>query len=87
MAGTLKGGQKASTTNQKRHGSDFYKKLGAIGGKWCSPTKGFGGNRERARAAGQMGGRISRRTWTQAQRDEQSKRLKQLRERRREAIL
>ena len=33
MAGTKAGGQKAAATNKALHGSDFYAKIGAIGGK------------------------------------------------------
>lgn len=61
MAGTVKGGKAAAETNKKRHGSDFYAKIGAKGGK-VGRTGGFFANRELARAAGAKGGRISRRT-------------------------
>ena len=33
MSGTKAGGLKASITNIKLHGADFYKRIGAIGGK------------------------------------------------------
>lgn len=61
MAGTLKGGKKAANTNKKRHGEDFYAKIGAKGGK-LGRTGGFYANRELARTAGAKGGKISRRT-------------------------
>ena len=61
MAGTKKGGEKAAATNKARHGKDFYAKIGAKGGK-NGHTGGFAANRELARVAGALGGRISRRT-------------------------
>lgn len=60
MAGTTKGGRKACQTIYERHGKDFYKKIGAIGGK-KSTTGGFFANRALAREAGIKGGLISRR--------------------------
>ena len=60
MAGTKAGGKKAAMTNLQRHGEDFYKRIGAIGGK-NGNTGGFAANRELARLAGAKGGRISRR--------------------------
>lgn len=60
MAGTKAGGMKAAQTNKVRHGSDFYAKIGAKGGK-NGHTGGFAANRELARLAGAKGGRISRR--------------------------
>ena len=60
MAGTKAGGQKAAATNKALHGSDFYAKIGAIGGK-KGRTGGFAANPALARIAGAKGGRISRR--------------------------
>ena len=60
MAGTKAGGQKAVATNKALHGSDFYAKIGAIGGK-KGRTGGFAANPALARIAGAKGGRISRR--------------------------
>lgn len=65
MAGTKAGGQKAAATNKTKHGSDFYAKIGAKGGK-KGHTGGFFANRDLARQAGAKGGRISRRTKTAA---------------------
>jgi hypothetical protein len=70
MAGTKVGGQKAAATNKIKYGSDFYASIGAQGGKkgrtggFASNKKGTDGltGRERARAAGSKGGRISRRS-------------------------
>ncbi|MEI7758554.1 MAG: hypothetical protein WCJ05_00030 [bacterium] len=61
MAGTKTGGIAAAKTNKSKYGSDFYSKIGAIGGK-KGHTGGFAANRELARIAGAKGGRISRRT-------------------------
>lgn len=61
MAGTKLGGKAAAATNKAKYGSDFYAKIGAIGGK-LGRTGGFYANRELARRAGAVGGRISRRT-------------------------
>ena len=60
MASTKAGGQKAAATNKALHGSDFYAKIGAIGGK-KGRTGGFAANPALARIAGAKGGRISRR--------------------------
>ena len=61
MAGTKQGGKAAAATNKAKYGSDFYAKIGAKGGK-LGRTGGFYANRELARKAGAVGGRISRRT-------------------------
>ena len=61
MAGTKIGGMKAAATNKAKHGSDFYAKIGAKGGK-NGHTGGFAANPELARIAGARGGRVSRRT-------------------------
>ena len=64
MSGTKAGGRAAAATNKKKYGSDFYAKIGAVGGK-KGTTGGFAAGeagRERARKYGAVGGRISRRT-------------------------
>ncbi len=61
MSGTTKGGKLAALKNKEKHGLDFYKNIGAKGGK-LGRTGGFFANRELARAAGAKGGRISRRS-------------------------
>ena len=60
MAGTKEGGLKAATTNKQRHGDDFYAKIGRKGGL-LGRTGGFYANRELARRAGAIGGKISKR--------------------------
>lgn len=62
MAGTKIGGQKAAAKNLAAD-PDFYKRIGAKGGK-NGTTGGFGNGEEGralARIAGAKGGRISRR--------------------------
>lgn len=61
MSGTKNGGKAAAATNKTKYGSDFYAKIGSMGGK-KGRTGGFFANRELARVAGAKGGRISRRT-------------------------
>lgn len=61
MAGSHEGGLKTRNTNYERHGLDFYRLIGGKGGRRKVP-KGFALDRERARLAGQKGGKISRRT-------------------------
>lgn len=59
MTGTRSGGLKAAIKNLKKD-PDFYKKIGAKGGK-RGHTGGFYVNRELAKIAGAKGGRISKR--------------------------
>lgn len=60
MSGTAVGGTKSAITNKARYGEDYYKRIGAIGGK-KGHTGGFYADRELARRAGAKGGSISRR--------------------------
>lgn len=60
MAGTKTGGKKAAATNLERHGKDFYREIGAKGGR-NGHTGGFASNPELAKIAGAKGGRISKR--------------------------
>lgn len=69
MSGTLEGGKKAAKTNKKRHGKDFYRELGRKGGK-AGNTGGFASDKvgndgltgpERAKVAGSIGGKLSKR--------------------------
>jgi len=60
MSGTKEGGKKCAATNKKVHGSDFYKRIGAKGGR-NGHTGGFAANHELARIAGAKGGRNGKR--------------------------
>lgn len=40
MSGTITGGKQAAQTNKERYGEDWYKRIGAIGGK-KGTTGGF----------------------------------------------
>lgn len=60
MSGTIRGGKAAAQTNKQKYGPDFYAKIGAKGGR-RGHTGGFFANRELARRAGALGGRVSRR--------------------------
>lgn len=60
MSGTKAGGLKTVATNKLRHGEDFYKRIGAKGGR-NGHTGGFAANRDLAVVAGAKGGRKSRR--------------------------
>lgn len=70
MAGTKAGGQKAAAKNLAKD-PNFYKNIGRVGGS-NGTTGGFGSSKvsdkdgltgaERARIAGALGGRISRRS-------------------------
>jgi len=69
MAGTVIGGAKAAKTNIERYGEGFYQRIGAIGGK-LSKSGGFASQKtsqdgltgqDRARAAGSIGGKRSKR--------------------------
>lgn len=57
--GTSEGGVKASKTNMRLYGKDFYQRIGALGGK-KSRGGGFT-DRALARRAGAIGGRRSKR--------------------------
>jgi len=70
MSGTRAGAKKATKTIYTKHGLDFFRRVGAIGGA-NGRTGGFGSTkvgsdgltgRQRARIAGTVGGRKSRRT-------------------------
>jgi general stress protein YciG len=60
MAGTAVGGKKAAETNKKVYGEDFYKTIGAAGGR-KGTTGGFYADRELAKRAGRIGGLKSKR--------------------------
>lgn len=64
MAGTPKGGRLAAQKNKQKHGSDFYARIGRLGGK-RGTTGGFAAGKEgrkRASEYGAIGGALSRRS-------------------------
>ena len=61
MSGTKAGGLKASETNKRKYGENWYGEIGRKGGKARSPLKGFGSNHKLASEAGRKGGKISKR--------------------------
>lgn len=62
MSGSIEGGKKCADTNKQKYGEDWYKKIGAMGGrKATTKPKGFAANRELARTAGRIGGLKSKR--------------------------
>lgn len=71
MAGTRKGGLKAGKTNKERYGQNFYRDIGAIGGR-LGRTGGFASYTQcscdlitephfKQQCAGKKGGSISKR--------------------------
>ena len=69
MSGTVEGSLKAAKTNKEKYGKDFYRMIGAKGGK-RGKTGGFASDvvgkdgltgKERALRAGSVGGKISKR--------------------------
>lgn len=63
MSGTKAGGLKAKAANLKRHGSDYYARIGRMGGK-NGHTGGFASDPKRAQEAGRKGGLTSSRRTT-----------------------
>lgn len=69
MAGTSVGGLRAAKTNYQKHGSDFYKRIGAMGGRnghtggFASEKVGKDGltGRQRASLVGKDGGHNGKR--------------------------
>lgn len=64
MAGTAKGGRLAAEKNKKKYGSDFYARIGRMGGR-RGHTGGFAAGeegRKRASVYGAIGGARSRRS-------------------------
>ncbi len=59
MSGSVTGGLKAAAVNKKRD-PDFYRKIGAIGGR-NGRTGGFASNSKLAKLAGARGGHLSKR--------------------------
>lgn len=70
MSGTIEGGRKAAKTNLLKHGPDFYANIGRKGGQ-KGHTGGFYNDPERARWAGSMGGKKSKRGPAKRKKDAQ----------------
>lgn len=65
MAGNRQGGLKAAKTNKDLYGKDWYRQIGKMGGEAdYNGKKGFAADRQRARIAGEKGGRTNRRRKT-----------------------
>src|SRR5437588_2155390 len=60
VSGTAIGGKAAARTNKDKYGENFYRLIGAEGGR-KGHTGGYHANRELARICGTIGGRMSRR--------------------------
>lgn len=64
MAGTARGGRLAAEKNKQKHGTDFYSRIGRLGGR-RGTTGGFAAGKEgrkRASYYGAIGGSMSRRS-------------------------
>ena len=61
MSGTVAGGMKAREIFYEKYGRDYFKNIGRKGGEVCNPYKGYGSSQERAKRAGSIGGKISKR--------------------------
>ena len=61
MSGTVAGGMKAKESCYEKYGRDYFKNIGRKGGEVCNPYKGFGSAQERAKRAGSIGGKLSKR--------------------------
>ncbi len=67
MSGSITGGKLAAKTNKERHGADFYREIGSIGGsRTDTKPKGFAYARANGLTwhveAGRKGGKISKRS-------------------------
>ena len=60
MAGTKVGGLKTAETNKRKYGDNWYREIGALGGK-AGHTGGFASSHELAVEAGRKGGSKSKR--------------------------
>lgn len=60
MPGTKIGGQKAHLTNKKRYGSEYYKRIGKLGGMKSRGGGFAAATPEQRREWGRRGGVISR---------------------------
>ena len=56
------GAKLATMKIKQKHGDDFFKRTGSLGGSVKGTQGGFAADRQRAAEAGRLGGSISRRT-------------------------
>lgn len=75
MSGNREGGLKCAAKNLARD-PEFYRKIGTKGGR-NGKTGGFAANRDLARKAGELGGRISRRSESTRLTPEQAAKIRQ----------
>jgi general stress protein YciG len=61
VSGTIDGSRRAAETSKARHGADWFKRIGQLGGQ-ISRGGGFAKNPELARTAGSKGGKATRKT-------------------------
>lgn len=62
MPGSIAGGKAAAATNKDKYGSDFYARIGRLGGKTkTTKPKGFAARKDIAISAGRVGGLKSKR--------------------------
>lgn len=75
MAGSKLGGLHAAETNKEKYGPDFYAKIGKLGGQ-AGRGYAFGHGKVDPARAGQVGGKKSRRIYTEQDRQRQSELMK-----------
>jgi hypothetical protein len=63
--GTPEGGKRTAITNKAKYGENYYREIALLSqAAWAEngrKPRGFASNKERARAAGAIGGHISKR--------------------------
>lgn len=62
MSRHREGGLQAAKTNKERHGEDFYRRVGKLGGQ-TSTKGGFAANKKLAAKAGSKGGKARWDKW------------------------
>lgn len=65
MGGTIEGGLQTAKTVKQVYGSDYYQRVGRLGGRAFHKVRGFQGmSMDKVRAAGRKGGALSRKNQT-----------------------
>lgn len=62
MGATKESAKESAQTILERYGPGWISERGRKGGSAKNPNKGFGSSKQRARSAGSLGGRVSRRS-------------------------